>query len=80
MLLDSLLGHHPAEQLPIVWSALLAQSSRAKRSDRVLAHLDLADLARHGHGEVVNDANVGGDFKVSDLSSAEFLDVIKRWS
>src|SRR4051794_39670308 len=38
---------------------------------RGLAHLDLADLARDGHRELVDDLDVAGDLVVGELSGAE---------
>src|SRR3989337_2729861 len=50
----------------------------AEAMGRDLAHLDLADLAGDGHGELVDDLEVARHLVVGDLAPAEGLEAGER--
>src|ERR1022692_2126296 len=50
----------------------------AALADFLLAHDELLDFFRDGHGEVVDEADVLGDLEVSDFPLAECLNFLRR--
>src|SRR3954469_16208635 len=44
---------------------------QAQQADRLLTHLDLADLARHRHRELLDDVHIPRDLVARELAFAE---------